>query len=211
LDLRLAGLLYGVEQMIVYIDGENAVHQLADAAKKLGLIKHRQGLLGIDIVGFLKDLLKADSLTVRYYTTTLRLVRTDPILEKRSREMMEWSEVWANKLAQQGIQIIKAGKLKVRDGEACLKCGHQESIFREKGVDVRLAVDLLVDSEEDKALIIWSSDADLVPAIQVAKRRGARVKNIAHKDFLNWAVAKQCGEWQTYTDKQLKELIKHAS
>ncbi len=194
--------------MIVYLDGENVVHQLVDAAKALGLAESRKDIIGLGLVGLLKKLLKADDLTVRYYTTTLRLVRTDPVLEQRSRDMMEWSEAWANSLVEQDVQIVKAGKLRVRDGELCPRCGNQEVIFREKGVDVRLAVDLLVDSEQDKNLVVWSSDADLVPAIQVAKRRGARVKNIAHKAHLNWGVARQCGEWQTYTDKELTQLFK---
>jgi len=194
--------------MIVYLDGENVVHQLVDAAKKLNLAGTRNDIIGLNLISLLKQLLKVDDLTVRYYTTALRLVKTDPILEERSREMMAWSEQWANVLVEQGIQIVKAGKLKVRDGELCPSCGHQEAVFREKGVDVRLAVDLLVDAETDKNLVVWSSDADLIPAIQVAKRRGARVKNIAHKDYLNMAVAKQCGEWQTYDNRQLKHLFK---
>lgn len=194
--------------MIVYLDGENVVHQIVDAARRIKLIGSREDIIGIDLRALLRQLLNADDLTIRYYATSLRLVRTDPILEERSREMMTWSEGWANALVEQNISIIKAGKLKVRDGELCSRCGHTEAVFREKGVDVRLAVDMLVDSENDKNLVIWSSDADLIPAIQVAKRRGARIKNIAHANFLNMAVARQCGEWQTYTDKQLKQLLK---
>lgn len=194
--------------MIVYLDGENVVHQIVDAAKKINLAYTRSDIISLNLVSLLKHLLKAEDLTVRYYTTTLRLVKTDPILEQRSREMMTWSEQWANALVEQGIQIVKAGKLKVRDGEICPSCGHQEAVFREKGVDVRLAVDLLVDADTEKNLVVWSSDADLIPAIQVVKRRGARVKNIAHVDYLNLAVARQCGEWQTYDNRQLKNLFK---
>lgn len=94
-----------------------------------------------------------------------------------------------------------------RDGIVCKNCGHREAVFREKGVDVRLAVDLLVDSESDKTLVVWSSDADLLPAVSVVKERGARIKNLAHKDALNWGLARQCGEWQTYTDRQLLSII----
>lgn len=194
--------------MIVYLDGENVVHQLVEAARRLKLVKSRDGIIGLDIVGLLRILLKQEELTVKYYTTTIRLIRTDPILEQRSREMMDWNRDWTNELLRQNIQIIKAGKLKLRDGALCPNCGHQETIFREKGVDVRLAVDLLVDSDADKQLVVWSSDADLVPAIQVAKHRGARVKNIAHVDHLNKGVSYSCGEWQTYNDKQLKALFR---
>ena len=123
--------------------------------------------------------------------------------------MMAWSEAWANNLNRQSVKLVKAGKLKVRSTEVCPRCGYQEAIFREKGVDVRLAVDMLVDAETEKQLVLWSSDADLLPAIQVVKRKGARVKNIAHTDFINWAVAKQSGEWQTFDDKDLRKLLKN--
>jgi len=65
----------------------------------------------------------------------------------------------------------------------------------------------VVDSDTDKTLVIWSSDGDLLPAIEVAKSRGARVKNLAHKDQLNWGLARQAGEWQTYKDGQLIKIF----
>lgn len=201
--LDLAGLLFGVE-MIVYIDGENVIHQLVGVLQKNKKNTTRDAVLKFPVRKLLENILHTKDFEIRYYTTALRLLRTDPILEKRSRNMMKWSEKWANNLTSQNISIIKAGKLKVREGEVCPRCGYNEVIFREKGVDVRLAVDMVVDSTEEKQLVLWSSDADLLPAVQIAKHNGARVKNIAHKDFLNFAVAKQCGEWQIYDDKNLK-------
>lgn len=192
--------------MIVYIDGENAVHQIVEILKKSKKYANRNNILKFNLRGLLEKQLHAKDFEIRYYTTTLRLIRTDPILEKKSRAMMRWSEQWANNLAKQDISIVKAGKLKVRDGELCPRCGYQEAIFREKGVDVRLAVDMVVDSAEEKQLVVWSSDADLLPAVQIAKRSGARIKNIAHKDFLNLALARQCGEWQVYEDENLVKI-----
>jgi uncharacterized LabA/DUF88 family protein len=201
LALRLAGLLLGENFMIVYIDGENVVHQLVELVRQNNPNGTRKEISSFDLRKLLVNILRIvpDELDIRYYTTTLRLVRADPILEKKSREMMHWSEAWANHLVSQGIGIVKAGKLKVRDGEVCPRCGYQEAVFREKGVDVRLAVDLVVDSAQQRQLVIWSSDADLLPAVQVAKRNGARIKNITSQAALNWALAKQCGEWQTYS------------
>lgn len=190
--------------MIVYIDGENVIHQLVGVLQKNKKNTTRDAVLKFPVRKLLENILHTKDFEIRYYTTALRLLRTDPILEKRSRNMMKWSEKWANNLTSQNISIIKAGKLKVREGEVCPRCGYNEVIFREKGVDVRLAVDMVVDSTEEKQLVLWSSDADLLPAVQIAKHNGARVKNIAHKDFLNFAVAKQCGEWQIYDDKNLK-------
>lgn len=193
--------------MIVYIDGENAIHQLMDVIRISSPGAKRQELLSFRIVDFLKDVLHEKDIEVRYYTTSLKLVRTDPILEKKSREMMQWSSAWTNVLTSQGVFVVKAGKLKVRQLDPCPRCGHEEMVFREKGVDVRLAVDLIVDSAQKSSCAIWSSDSDLLPAIQVSKKAGSRVKNIAYEKALNWGFARQSGEWQTFDTKKVKEYL----
>ncbi|MDB5178255.1 MAG: hypothetical protein JWN01_198 [Patescibacteria group bacterium] len=192
--------------MIVYIDGENAVHQLVDALRRMRRLDTREQLLGFDVAELVHQLVGKRDITIKYYNTSLKVVKTTPELEQRSQDMVSWMRRWDNHLAKQDIQVITAGKLMARDGVICRNCGHREPVFQEKGVDVRLAVDLLVDAETDKMQVIWSSDADLLPAVQAAKSRGARIKNLAHKDALNWALARQCGEWQTYSDKQLIKL-----
>jgi hypothetical protein len=210
LESSLAGLLYGrvgVLAMIIYLDGENVVHQLMDVLRRTGRMQTRDDLLGINLVALIKQLVGTDSFQVKYYTTTLQLVKTDEEMEKRSAEMIAWTAKWVNNLTDQGIEVIKAGKLLARDGITCKVCGHREPVFREKGVDVRLAVDLVVDSEHEKTQVIWSSDGDLVPAIEVVKLRGSRVKVLAQKDNLNWGLARQAGEWQTYKDGQLVKIF----
>jgi hypothetical protein len=189
--------------MIIYLDGENVVHQLMDVLRRTGHLQTRDDMLKVNLVQLIRQLVGVSDFRVKYYTTTLKLIKTDEELEKRSSDMIAWTALWTNHLTDQGIEVIKAGKLMARDGVVCKNCGFQQPVFREKGVDVRLAVDLVVDSETDKNLVVWSSDADLLPAIQVVKDRGARVKNLSHKDSLNWGLARQCGEWQTYTDGQL--------
>lgn len=193
--------------MIVYLDGENVVHQLMDVLRRTRHLKTRDDLLKVDVAGLIRQLVGAKDIRIKYYTTTLQLVKTDEDLQKRSEDMIAWTALWTNHLRDQGIEVIKAGKLMARDGITCKNCGHREAIFREKGVDVRLAVDLVVDSETDNALVIWSSDADLLPAIEVVKNRGARVKILAHEGSLTWGLARQAGEWQTYKDGQLIKLF----
>jgi hypothetical protein len=193
--------------MIIYVDGENVVHQLMEVLRRTGHLQTRDDMLKVNLVRLIQELVGTSDFRVKYYATTLKLVKTDEELEKRSGDMIAWTSLWTNHLTQQGIEVIRAGKLAARDGIICKNCGHQEVVFREKGVDVRLAVDLVVDSDSDKTLVVWSSDGDLLPAVQVAKDRGARVKNLSHKDSLNWGLARQCGEWQTYTDSQLIKVF----
>jgi uncharacterized LabA/DUF88 family protein len=193
--------------MIVYIDGENAVHQLVDALRHMRKLETREQLIGFNIAELVYELVGKRDITIKYYTASLKVLDEESELEEKSKEMVSWMRRWDNELHKQNIEVIKAGKLKAREGVVCRNCGHQEAFFVEKGVDVRLAVDMMVDSETEKTLVVWSSDADLLPALEVVKNRGARVKNLAHKDALNWGLARQCGEWQTYGDGQLTKIF----
>ena len=55
----------------------------------------------------------------------------------------------------------------------------QESMGREKAVDVRLAVDLITLRDIYDIAVIVSGDQDYVPAVQVIKDSGKRVMNVA--------------------------------
>lgn len=52
--------------------------------------------------------------------------------------------------------------------------GRKTLIFREKGVDVRIAVDMMSATCDQKAgeIILGSSDSDLQPAIREMRKRG---------------------------------------
>jgi uncharacterized LabA/DUF88 family protein len=62
---------------------------------------------------------------------------------------------------------------------------HHDGAFYEKGVDVKLAVDLIVGAYENlyDVAIVVSSDTDLIPAIQKVKALGKEIEYIgfAHK------------------------------
>lgn len=55
-----------------------------------------------------------------------------------------------------------------------------DGVYHEKGVDVKLAVDLLVGAYDDlyDAAILISSDTDLIPAIKKVKHLGKQVEYI---------------------------------
>lgn len=60
-----------------------------------------------------------------------------------------------------------------------------DNTFHEKGVDVQVAVDLVVGAYEDyyDVAIVISSDSDLVPAIRKVRDKGKQVEYIgfSHK------------------------------
>lgn len=68
--------------------------------------------------------------------------------------------------------MILAGRVRGHI-EKCIK-GHETLTFKEKGVDVKLAVDMitLACNKELETAIIGSSDSDLQPAIRELRKRG---------------------------------------
>ena len=77
-----------------------------------------------------------------------------------------------NSLRRQGFEVVISGRVRGHM-EKCPK-GHETLTFREKGVDVRMAVDMvsMACDKELKTAIIGSSDSDLQPAIKELQKRG---------------------------------------
>ena len=87
----------------------------------------------------------------------------------RSKKLIEDQRKLKTHLENQGFEVIITGRVRGHI-ERC-KEGHENLIFKEKGVDVRIAVDMINLSHkgELKTAIICSSDSDLQPAIKSLK------------------------------------------
>ena len=94
-----------------------------------------------------------------------KLTKHDETKEK-SVELIQKQRRLKTHLEEQGFEVIYAGRTRGYEGR-CPK-GHKFLIFKEKGVDVRMAVDMirLAHIKELKTAIIGSSDSDLQPAIK---------------------------------------------
>jgi uncharacterized LabA/DUF88 family protein len=94
-----------------------------------------------------------------------KLTKHDETKEK-SVELIQKQRWFKTHLEEQGIEVVYAGRVREYE-ESCPK-GHKFLSFKEKGVDVRMAVDMikLAHIKELKTAIIGSSDSDLQPAIK---------------------------------------------
>jgi uncharacterized LabA/DUF88 family protein len=68
--------------------------------------------------------------------------------------------------------------------------------FREKGVDVNIAVDILVATYENLCdrIILISSDTDLLPAIKKAKEKGKTIEYVGFSHKPSLAMVANCSE-----------------
>ena len=83
-----------------------------------------------------------------------------------------------------------------------------DGVFHEKGVDVKIAVDLLVGAYEnlyDTAILI-SSDTDLIPAIQKVKQLGKEVEYIGFSHKPSYGLIKNASETRLLTKNEIEQF-----
>lgn len=164
-------------RVCIFIDGGNFYHLVA---KKLNFSE-----LDFNFDEFVKFIIGERSLIKdgkRYYVGTVR-EKNDG--HESLQAMSRQTKLFTNLIATNWV--IKTSKLRTRverikidkrveNFEKILAAGISEVIFsrsREKGIDVKIAVDLMagaIDNKYDTAIII-SSDTDLVPAIDWVRNR----------------------------------------
>jgi uncharacterized LabA/DUF88 family protein len=150
------------EKVLIIIDGNNFYHRLKELKLK--------NLSSFDYEKFSKFLIKGEKIIVskNYYIGAVREERNNP----KSKELMIGQRKLTGKLQRDGW-IVKFGQL-LKDGD-----------YHEKGVDVQMAVDLLIGAYENlyDTVILVSSDTDLIPALIKVRKMGKKVEYIgfSHK------------------------------
>lgn len=155
-------------ECIFFIDGENFFHKLEEVLKHEKNKKNRTALASIDLGELFKEPLKGFDISAkRFYAAKLHF---HPETKKKSQELIKFQRKLRNRLISQGYEFIIAGNVRAQKVD-------NKIFFREKGVDVRIAVDLisLACDGKLKTAILCSSDSDLQPAIQELRVRGIEV------------------------------------
>ena len=157
-----------MSKCILFIDGENFLHKVEDVLKIEGLDKNKFNLAQIDLNKLFKEPLKGLHVSRKiFYASRLHF---HPETKKKSEELIRLQRKLRNHLLKQDYEFIIAGNVRAQ------KVGNK-TIFREKGVDVKIAVDLVALACDGKltTAILCSSDSDLQPAIKEIRQRKADV------------------------------------
>src|SRR5258708_31056871 len=170
---------------IILIDASNFYFKLRDVK-----LHH---LLSFDFSKFASYLVRND--TVAGATYYVGAVRTDGT-EKTNIMLANQQRLFAH-LKKHKV-TYSLGYLLKSDG-----------VFHEKGVDVNIAVDMLVAAYENRADTIYlvSSDTDLLPAVKKAQERGKTVVYVGFSHKLSTAMVASCRETRTLTRDDLLPFI----
>ncbi|MFA5742833.1 MAG: NYN domain-containing protein [Candidatus Paceibacterota bacterium] len=147
------------ERVIIFLDGSNFYHRLKDAELNL------KQLLGFNYKKFSEWLAHGRNIVkCVYYVGLVRKEKGNP----KSEELVKNQQRLFASLKNQGWEV-KTGFMMVHGRD-----------YKEKGVDVKLAVDILDMAYQDQydSAIIVSSDTDLIPGIEKAKERGKKIEYI---------------------------------
>lgn len=161
-----------MNQVILYIDGENLRHYIKKVLREKDLPKKNVTLLNIDLSKLLDKILKGIKVSKKiYYSAKLRQHKGTL---KKSKELIQKQRVLKTKLEKQGFDFVMSGNVRP---QKIIVNKKPKIIFKEKGVDVKIAVDLVTAAcdKKVKTVILCSSDSDLQPAVREIKSRGVKV------------------------------------
>ncbi|MFY9463417.1 MAG: NYN domain-containing protein [Candidatus Sungiibacteriota bacterium] len=154
--------------IFLFIDGENFKGKIRSVFKDDG--KHRPEWHTYDFNGLLHKVL--DGIMMERRVFYFARIKEHAESREKSRQLIEEQRLLKNHLEQQGFDVVLSGRVRGQVEES--KSAGRILIFREKGVDVRIAVDMMRTACDKKAdtIILGSSDSDLQPAIKEIRERG---------------------------------------
>lgn len=175
-----------IERCLIFIDGSNFYFKLKD------LKLHY--LINFDFSNFAKSLARSRKIVrARYYVGK---VRQDGSLH--ADKMLANQQKLFESLKKHNFQYVLGYLLK------------SAGIYHEKGVDVQIAVDMLVAAYENQCerIILVSSDTDLEPAIKKAREKGKIVEYVGFSHKPSVGMVSFCTESRLFTKEDLLPFIK---
>lgn len=157
-------------ETVLLIDGENFKGKIKGIFKEAG--KERPVWYEYDFKGLLDKVL--GDLPIDRKVFYFARVKEHEDSREKSRQLIEEQRLLKNHLEKLGLEVILSGRVRGQWEEG--QNGKKTLIFKEKGVDVKIAVDMVSLSCDKKAkeIILGSSDSDLQPAIKEVRERGSR-------------------------------------
>ena len=175
-----------MKKNLVIFDGSNFYH----GVKRLSPETH---LTSFNYKKFVDILTDSNANFVEYCVGEIRQDSSD----KKSVKLYANQQALFYQLEKQDIEVKKGYMLK------------SDGVFHEKGVDVRIAIDIVrgaLKNEFDRCFVI-SSDTDIIPSILEAKSDGKEIIYVGFSNFISRALKANCSRTVIIT----KQMIKNCS
>jgi len=156
---------------ILYIDARNFQGKLED------VFESENATLPLwheyDFKGLLNKVL--EGIAVDEMVFYMARIKEHPNTKAKSQALIQARRLLKTHLEEQGFQVIMSGV--VRGNLAKDAKGRETLVFKEKGVDVGIAVDMVSQACDGnvKTAILASSDSDLQPAVREVTKRNVEV------------------------------------
>lgn len=154
-------------ETVLLIDGENFKGKIKDvfrAARKDKPVWHEY-----DFKSLFDKVLNGVTIDRRIFY--FARIKEHESSKGKSRQLIEEQRLLKTHLEQQDFEVILSGRVRgqMEEGQNSKKV----LVFKEKGVDVKIAVDMisLACDSKVRAIILASSDSDLQPAIKEVRKR----------------------------------------
>lgn len=173
-----------VVRTFLIVDGSNLYHRLRE-------LKVTE-LLAFDYTGLSKFVTgKREVVARKYYVGAIREERGN----HKSRKLMANQQKLLGRLQKEGWEIGFGHMLKT-------------DRYREKGVDVLMAVDILVGGYEDKydTVAVLSSDTDLIPALVKVREQGKKVEYVGFSHQPSYGLIKHSDIRRLLTLEDVQEF-----
>ena len=155
---------------ILLIDGENFKYKLKAVFKENDVDEPLW--YQYDYRGLLDKVLEGIEVEERvFYFAKLKKYKET---ERKSVRLIEEQRLLKTHLENQGFKVILSGRVRGQERKGLFS--KEKMIFKEKGVDVKIAVDMVILAcgKKIKEIVLASSDSDLQPAIKEVRDRGVK-------------------------------------
>lgn len=173
------------QRTLILIDGSNFYYKLKDL--KLN------NLLNFEFKKFAEFLAKSDQIVgSKYYVGRVRQDGSE-----KSEKLFDAQQKLIGRLKNHAYHYSLGYLLKNND------------VYHEKGVDVQIAIDIVVATYENLCdrIILVSSDTDLAPAIKKAQAKGKIVEYIGFSHQPSVAMVAFCKESRLLTKADVQQFI----
>lgn len=180
------------KKALVFIDGGNFYFKLKELVYKLD---GKCSLIDFNFRKFAEWLVRENKLVeVRYYLGAIKRERNNP----KSEQLYADQQRLIGKLQQQNIMITLGQIIR-----------HPDKSYHEKGVDVRLAVEIIRFAREDKYDVAYlvSSDTDLVAAVEEVRSIGKTVQYIGIAKGQSFGLSKVANDVRLLRSEEIEQFF----